>query len=660
MSLRGARFHLGVLLAYAATALIFSWPLALHLGSALTGPPDGDTGVYVWNQWVFSHEILVHRRLPYFTSAIFSPGQDANLSLHNYTAFQNLLAMPLTPLFGVVATFNLVFLLMSVLTAYSTFLLVRHVTGRGAEAWLAGLLFAWSPLLVTRGMGHFSLVAAAPLAIFLLVLMKADGHERFRDAIALGAVVAWAACTDVYYGIYCLLIGAVFLGARVLSIHSSPRSGRAAAVRWALDVLLLCATGLVVVIAVTGGRTVTVLGLAVSAHSLYTPVLVLTTLAVTRIAWRLRASVKPTARYDARRLAQLTAGVGLVAAALLSPVLYAVGVRLATLTYTAPRVDWRSSPGGVDLLSLVTPNPNHPLAPDWIADWLMSLKAGYLESVVSIPLVVLLTMAIAWKMGWRPSLWWSALALAFGALALGPFVHVGGVNTYIPGPWALLRYVPVLGLARTPARFSVVMMLAAAVLFATALEWIGRRHPGLRRHLLAVVALLLIAELLPAPLTLHSAAVPRFYEQVAAAPEDVRVLELPTGVSDGTRSVGNFSARYQFFQTAHGKPLIGGYLSRVSEDRVATLRKIEVINALMVLSEGGTLPAAGEPHLIESGPAFVRDANLGFVIIDHRRASKSLTDFAVQALRLDEVAAEGALVLYRPRREDPPVESRRP
>ena len=41
---------------------------------------------------------------------------------------------------GTVATFNVVYLLMTVLTAYCTFLLARHVTGRSAEAWLAGLL----------------------------------------------------------------------------------------------------------------------------------------------------------------------------------------------------------------------------------------------------------------------------------------------------------------------------------------------------------------------------------------------------------------------------------------------------------------------------------------------------------------------------------------
>lgn len=648
MARRGWKSHLGVLAGYSAIAVAFSWPLPLHLGTALTGKPDGDTGVYVWNQWVFQHEILTHGKLPYFTDSIFSLSGDANLGLHNYTAFQDLLALPLAPFLGVVATFNVVLLLMSVLTAYATCLLARHVTGRWAEAWLAGLLFAWSPLLVTRGLGHFSLVAAAPLAIFLLVLLKADGHERFRDAVALGAVVAWAASTDVYYAVYCLLIGATFLTARVLAIHGSPQSGRATAVRWAIDVLLLCVAGLVAAIAVTGGWAPSVMGLTISARSLYTPMMVLTILAVLRLSWRLRASLKPDATGEAWRLAGLTVATGLVTTLLLSPVLYAVGLRIASGRFTSPQILWRSGPGGVDLLALLTPNPNHPFAPAWIADWLMSLRYGFIENVVSIPLVAVLTMFVAWRAGWRASRWWAALALAFGALALGPFIHVAGVNTYIPGPWAIIRYIPVVGLARIPTRFSVVMMLAVAVLFATALERIGRSHPARRRLLLAVVGALLLIELLPAPLTLYSAAVPRFYEEVAAAPGDVRVLELPTGIRDGVSGVGNFSPRSQFFQTQHGKPIIGGYLSRVSRQRVAELRRIEILDALIVLSEGGTLPASREASLIKGGPTFVHDANLGFVIIDRASASPALIDFAVRALRLHLVEVDGELELYQP------------
>jgi hypothetical protein len=645
---RGTGLHLAVLAGYVATALVFSWPLALHLSTDLTGPPDGDTGVYVWNQWVFQHEILVHRRLPFFTDSIFSMTQEANLSLHNYTAFQNLLALPLSGWLGVVATFNVVFLFMSVLTAYATFLLARHVTGKSAESWLAGLLFAWSPLLVTRGMGHFSLVAAAPLAIFLLVLMKADGQERFRDAAALGAVVAWAATTDVYYGVYCLLIGAAFLTARIFAIHASPQSGRARAARWAIDVLLLCTAGLVGAIAITGGWTSTIFGRPISAKGLYTPMLALTALALLRLAGHVRASPRPEARTDAWRLAFLTLAAGIVATAILSPVLYAVGKRIGPANFTSPGIMWRNSPGGVDLLALVIPNPNHPLTPDWIAGWLMSFQGGYLESVVSVPIVVLTVLLIAWRMGWRPSRWWTVLAVTFGALALGPFVHIAGVNTYIPGPWALLRYVPMLGLARTPARFSVVMMLAVAVLFAAALEWFGRRYPKHRHALLAAVAALLVAELLPAPLTLHSAAVPNFYHRVAAAPEDVRVLELPTGIRDGTSSAGNFSARSQYFQTVHGKPLIGGYLSRVSAERRSEVRRIDMIDALIVLSEGGTISPEREAALVANGPMFVHDATLGFVIVDRLRSSRALVDFATRALQLRRVEVDGDFELYEP------------
>ena len=43
------RSHASALLAYIGVALLFAWPLPLHLGTHLTGPRNGDTDVYVWN-----------------------------------------------------------------------------------------------------------------------------------------------------------------------------------------------------------------------------------------------------------------------------------------------------------------------------------------------------------------------------------------------------------------------------------------------------------------------------------------------------------------------------------------------------------------------------------------------------------------------------------
>ena len=654
LPLRTFRRHVWALVGYALVAVAMSWPLVRHLDTHLTGPPGGDTGVYVWNQWVFRDAIL-QRQFPFFTDAILAPlGGNANLSLHNYTIFQDLLALPLIGILGVVTTFNVVYLLMIVFTAYATFLLARHVTHQWTEAWLAGVVFAWTPILVTRGTGHFSLVAAAPLALFLLVLLRADGHERFRDAVALGAAMWLAASTDVYYAVYCLIIGAIFLVSRVLAIERSPFSGRGVAVRWTLDALLLLSAGLVAAMVLTGGWEIRLAGQAVSMHSLYTPVLAMTALGVARLAWEWRMRRVNLEPAGAWRLATFVGASAMVAVVLLSPVLYAAALRATGGESDSSPILWRSSPAGVDLLAFVAPNPNHPLAPPQIESWLSARPRGFVENVASMPIVALVTLVVAWCLGWRPSRWWAGLSILFGLMALGPFVHVAGVNTHLPGPWAILRYVPIVGLARTPARFAVVVALGVSILFVTALVFLCRRYPTRRPVILGVAGALVFVELFPAPIPLYSATVPSIYAHVAAAPDDVRLLELPWGLRDGTRSLGDFTARSQFFQTVHGKRLTGGYLSRLTwERRLPEVRRHPVLAPLAALSQGESLSPEREARARAAALDFLDEANIGFVTIDRSRASDELAAFAQRAFDLQLVAAEGALELYTPRRVAP-------
>jgi hypothetical protein len=536
---------------------------------------------------------------------------------------------------------------MSVLTAYMAFLLARHVTGRVAESWLAGLVFAWSPALVTRGMGHFSVAAAAPLAAFMLVLLRTAERERMRDAMLLGVTVWWAASTDVYFAIYCLLIAAVFLCGRTVSVERAALSPRRA-VPWALDVMMLCVAGLVVAMIISGGWQFNFLGRVARVRSLNTPMLVLSALALLRIAWRYRTHLEQVDGTHAWRIVRLATVAGVFAIIMLSPVLYAVTIRIAQDGFDPQRTFWRSSPRGVDLAAFVLPNPNHPLSPDAIQAFLTPRPDAYPENVASIPYVVAAMLIVAWRMGWVVPRLWGGFAAIFALLSLGPFVHIGGVNTYVPGPWALLRYVPMLGLARTPARFTTVLMLTVAVLFAAALCWIIRvRFPGRRRVIFAGVTALLFFELLPVPRTLYSAEVPAVYRHVAAAPDDTRLLELPFGVRDGTSSVGDFTARSQFFQTYHHKMLIGGYLSRVSRRRISEIRRYEMLDALITLSEGRPLDSERERRLIEEGAAFAERWKVGFVVIDCAMAPAPLRDFAMKAFRLRHVESDGEFELYR-------------
>jgi hypothetical protein len=491
--------------------------------------------------------------------------------------------------------------------------------------------------------------------LFVLLLIRAHQHGRLKDAAGLGVIVALAFGADVYYAVYCVLLAAAYLAWHLVRVERRPDTGGDRRARWrAIDVLILLVSALVIAVAITGGWVFTLFGQTIGVRELYTPMLVLTILITVRVAGRYRALRIPVEQAALINTAHLALIAGLVAALLLAPVLSAVWARIAEGRFVSPPIYWRSSPAGVDLLAMALPNPNHPLAPTAWREWLSSRFDGYLESVASIPLIGLMTLFIAWRRGWHPPRMWVALGVAFSLLAAGPFLHVGGVNTYVPGPWALLRYVPVIGLARNPSRLAVLMMLVLALLFALGLTFL--RNTG-RPWLRWAIAAIIILELLPAPRPLYSAHVPAIYDRIAADPHDVRVLQLPFGVRDGVSSFGNYTARTQFFQTRHGKPLIGGVLSRVSDRRVKAIRSDAMLDALMRLSEGHMLEPGAADRLAANAPHFLARANVGYVVVDHTRASPALVSFARHTLHLEELEADGPFVLYRPVPQPAPSQS---
>jgi hypothetical protein len=192
------------------------------------------------------------------------------------------------------------------------------------------------------------------------------------------------------------------------------------------------------------------------------------------------------------------------------------------------------------------------------------------------------------------------------------------------------------------------MMLAFAVVFVSAITHLGRTSAVHRRWMLSLVAPLLVFELLPLPRPLYSAAIPTIYRDVEQAASEVRLLELPFGFRDGTTSIGNASARTQYFQTSHGKPIQGGYLSRVSRRLVIEARRDPVLDALIELSEGKTLDPEREGLLIEQGQGYLDRHRLGLVVIDRGRATTALREVVVRAFRLQLVASDGPFELYRP------------
>jgi hypothetical protein len=635
--------------AYVCAALVFHWPLPLRLGSAFTGPVNGDTGVYVWNLWVFHHEIVANRHSPLFTNEILTLSPPIDLSLHNYTLFANVLGFPLVPLLGVVRAFNVVFLLLTALTGWTMFLLARRVVGRVPEAWMAGLLFAFSPVLVARSTGHFSLVAAAPLPVFILCLMRLERDASLKNAVWAGATIAWASTCDVYFGVYCLLIGACYLVSQHTRLSFRQESPvRGLRLSRAIDALLVGIAAVVMLIAVTGGTELRVLGQTIGLKSLYTPVLVLTVLVLLRLALRWRPILlidMPTSWMPAIRS---IAVAGATCVLLLSPVLYALWFRLADGGTLHQPILWRSGPRGVDLLAFFTPNPNHKLFGEPWRAWYTGQPNGYAENVAALTWTGLIVVGLAiWRYRLRPPHVWTVLSVFFGLLALGPFVHIGGVNTFVPGPWILLRYVPILSATRMPQRFAIVLMMAFAVIFALAVAHIADRFPR-RRALLSFLGVLLAFELAPMPRRAPTAPIPGIYRIIAADPRDVAVLGIPFGVADGEGGEGRYNPASQFYQTVHLKRIVGGSLSRITQNEHHRQRSGPVRHALLLLSERSPLDRQDYEAAKEAAPRFVSTARLGYVIVDKHAASPELRQFVIDIFGLVKMAESDDRELFRP------------
>ena len=644
-----------ILLSYMLLAVGMTWPLALHLRTHLLGDPTGDTGVYVWNVWIFRHEILRHAHLPFSTQHIFGFTGGADFALHNYAPLAGLVGAALIAPLGLVGTFNTLMIAAIAASGCGAFVLARHLGLSRGAAWAAGALFMAAPCLTARQTAHFSLVLAAPLPLFLWALLRTIDSMKARDAILVGIFCAAATYCDAYYGIYCGVMGIAVLFVHFVSVETCPSASSFRRLI-AIDALIGLISLAIAWQILTDPTDIVLAGVTIGLDTLYTPMLALSGLIVVR-AWMVH---RPVVRIDdpdgrLRPLARLGGVAVTVALSLLAPVLVGIALRIWTGRLPATEIFWRSSPRGVDLLSYLVPNPNHPLFGDVTRPWLLPDRPdAFPEFVGSFSLVALLVIAVA---AWRRALpWgWTAFTGFFAWLSFGPFLHVGGINTYIPGPWTFLRYLPVIGMARSPSRFAIVAALGISLLFGFAVHaWLRRPRSFVTGQLaMGLMAASLAFELVAAPRHLYSAAVPEVYKLIATTnDEDGRLLDLPTGVRDGTTSIGDFNASSQYFQTTHRRKLIGGYLSRVSNRRRDEDLQSPVLRALFALGEGRDVSPDWRNAAADSRNAFLARSCVRYVIVNKRRTTATLRRFVVEALRLTSIHEDADYELLVP--DDPP------
>jgi hypothetical protein len=176
------------LFGYALLALVYWGPWVLDdPGSTILAANDVDPSAYLWFFSWWPHA-LMHGLNPIYTDLIFVPG-GYNLAWVTSMPGPSLLLAPVTLTLGAQFTWNLIAFASPALSAWTAFLLCRHVTGSAVPAAVGGYLFGFSPYMLSqlRGAPQLALLALLPLMV-LLVLRHLEGSmtdRRFAGAMAL-------------------------------------------------------------------------------------------------------------------------------------------------------------------------------------------------------------------------------------------------------------------------------------------------------------------------------------------------------------------------------------------------------------------------------------------------------------------------------------------
>lgn len=238
-----------------------------------------------------------------------------------------------------------------------------------------------------------------------------------------------------------------------------------------------------------------------------------------------------------------------------------------------------------DFLATVTPSFYNPLFTDLTYSRRILGGINNVEGTAYIGIIAAV-LAIIGFINVRESRWWGRLAIFGWILSLGPLlkvmdrlvtVNLGGYDTHIVLPWAALMNIPVLNIARTPARFNFVIGLSIAILAAYGLQWFYQHQ--LKTNWLRLGLIIILIPMIA------------FEYQVwweNGLPELRTIIDLQadpiTALRDdeSVRAVFNIPYTHlltakdgMMLQTQHQKPIIAGHVTRRTPVNPAKLAILE-------------------------------------------------------------------------------------
>jgi hypothetical protein len=472
------------------------------------------------------------------------------------SAFNQLLTLLLIPIFQIQVIYSLIWLLTFVLAALGAFALVRYLTQNDYAAFISGIIFAFTPYHFAHGMGHISAITIQWIPFCALFFMKVYREGGLKNCFFAAFFYILVAMSDLQYMVYTGL----FIIILFLYEH------------------FLCLQN--------NKKLIT------ECHkSIFIKYLI----------------------------------IGVVAFSVIVPLMMnEINVATSENNFLIPNqtdINYYST----NLQSFFIPSIYHPVFGDITLPIFRKYPGGgnFAETTTYIgySVLILSIFAVYILRKDRTVRFWAIIALLFSLFSLGPVLHVGNktgipfFNVSPPMPYVLLQYiVPFIENSRTPGRLFIIAALAFSVLAGYGCSELLKRYNSRKAIILFLISAIIIFEYLTVPVMITPVDQPDFYKKIGSDPEQYALMEIPI--------TANYTAGVEiiYYQTIHGKPVVGGQAARAPGDVGDFERTIPFIEGITFLKP--VSPDIINHNLSETGNSILSHYNIRYVILH----VNSLTD----------------------------------
>lgn len=533
---KNAKTYAAAAIIYLVISMVVFWPLLTGIATKVVNG-GGDVYQSMWNLWWMGYSIFGLHTNPYFSQLLYYP-VGANLVTQTLAPLTGIASLPFQAV-SLPFAYNVMFFMSFMLSGLFMYMLAYYLTGNKYAAFVAGLVFAFSPLHVAQAYGHldWTVIEFMPLFTLFFLLMIKDKKMKY----SLGAAVSFVLLTfagDIEQGIMAIVLAFFILLYYLATKERKQVLSRSFAISFGAMIGMVLVIGAVFFIPIAEGAI---------------------------------------------------GGGALSTAGQLSGVSYNEMWSQNVLSFFLPSSFNSIFQGAAKSYSFIfTPDPTE--------------RTSYIGYAVLALCIAGLYHEYTQHRLQRTAIW-VVLAVVFAWLSLGPYVQIGGGSSGsfvsgIPGLYLLYSYIPLFNIIREPGRFDVIVTIALAVLSAYGVSAVVKHDPlsskaSKRRAYAAIAAISLIILLEGSGIALPgqfassmylSAKIPKAYTELGMINSNFTVMVLPD-ITNTTRP-DLYTGMGMYFQTAFRHQMIGGYTSRVTNNESLSISLIPLSQSSAYLEQG--------------------------------------------------------------------------